>query len=127
VVLAHGARTVAELGYADRLREIAASSAGAFRLIHVPTISRPDDPASAGWTGETGRVETLLAPSPLDGASRLEKILGEDLSPMRWFAHACGFEATVTAAFAELQKRGFLARRFKREDGTFDLKTESFG
>jgi hypothetical protein len=49
------------------------------------------------------------------------------LAPAGGFAHACGFEATVTAAFAELQERGFLTRRFKREDGTFDLKTESFG
>jgi ferredoxin--NADP+ reductase len=27
----------------------------------VPTISRPDDPANAGWRGRVGRVETVVA------------------------------------------------------------------
>jgi ferredoxin--NADP+ reductase len=119
MVLVHGARTPLDLGGFDELRAIEASP-GPFRLRYIPTISRPSDPASASWTGETGRVETLIA-------SRLEAILGEPLTPDRWFAHACGFEGTVSATFAELQAKGFLTRREKREDGSFDLKTESFG
>ena len=28
----------------------------------IPTVSRPNDPANAGWTGRTGRVESIVAP-----------------------------------------------------------------
>lgn len=124
MVLAHGARVPGELGYLERLREIEAS-AGPFRFRYVPSVSRPADPASEGWTGETGRVETLLR---RDGAaSRLEALLGEELSPERWMAHACGFNATIEAVVSELRARGFVTRREKRADGTFDLLTEGYG
>ena len=31
-------------------------------MTYIPTVSRPADPANAGWTGRTGRVETILEP-----------------------------------------------------------------
>lgn len=126
MVLAHGSRIPAELGYLRRLREIE-NSPGPFRLRYVPTISRPHEAASAGWPGETGRVETLLQRPAGGGISRLEELIGEELTPSRWFAHACGFDATVRAALEQLHERGFLSRRERRPDGSFDLLTESFG
>ena len=49
-----------DLGY----RELVAGweASGEYPVKFVPTISRPDDPSNAGWTGRTGRVETIVAP-----------------------------------------------------------------
>ncbi len=58
VVVAHGVSYVSELAYEDRLRRMAAAGAG---LAYEPTVSRPDEPANAGWTGRTGRIEGILA------------------------------------------------------------------
>lgn len=131
-VIVHGASHVRELGYDATLRELERETSGdaaspCFRFRYVPAISRPADPSNAGWSGETGRVETLLAPSPADGTCRLETILGERLLPDHWFAAACGFDATVRAVTSELALRGFVERRDRRADGSFDLKVESYG
>ena len=56
VMVVHGVSYVAELAYRDRLEAWSASG----RLRYVPTVSRPDDPANAGWTGDTGRTEQIL-------------------------------------------------------------------
>ena len=49
-----------DLGYRDILEEWQAS--GGYPVTFIPTISRPDDPANAGWMGRTGRVETIVGP-----------------------------------------------------------------
>ena len=47
-----------ELGYRDLLEGWQAD--GSYPVTYVPTISRPDDPRNAGWTGRTGRVEAVV-------------------------------------------------------------------
>jgi len=47
VVVLHGASYASELAYRDMLEAWAADG----RVIYVPTISRPADPANAGWNG----------------------------------------------------------------------------
>ncbi len=59
-VLLHGCSYADELGYADLLRTWEMS--GRYPVHYVPTISRPDDPRNADWTGRTGRVETIVEP-----------------------------------------------------------------
>ncbi len=54
-VFLNGVSYVADLGYRDLLEGWAAS--GDYPVTYVPTVSRPDDPANAGWSGRTGRVE----------------------------------------------------------------------
>ena len=34
----------------------------AYPVTYVPTVSRPNDPRNADWTGRTGRVESILGP-----------------------------------------------------------------
>lgn len=53
-----GASYADEFGYDDELRDLAAAHPGMIKF--VPTISRPNEPQNAAWTGETGRVNTLV-------------------------------------------------------------------
>ena len=57
-VVLHGCSFVDELGYGAELA--AWQRDGTYPLTYVPTISRPDDPRNAGWTGRTGRAEAVV-------------------------------------------------------------------
>ena len=39
-------------------------ASGAYPVTYIPTVSRPDDPRNADWTGRTGRVESILGAGP---------------------------------------------------------------
>ena len=131
MVLVHGASYVHELGYADLLEELQASTRAAgpdeFRLTYLPTISRGTDPQNAAWTGQVGRADQVLIPPSEGVRSRLEELLGDEIVPERYFCHACGYEGTVKAAQTVLEPRGFVSRRNRRPDGSFDYKVESYG
>ncbi len=59
-VFLNGVSYVADLGYRDILEGWEAS--GEYPVTFIPTVSRGDDAANAGWTGRTGRVESIVAP-----------------------------------------------------------------
>lgn len=130
LTIVHGASHVEELGYRDVLEQVARDTRGAgedrFRLRYVPTLSRPGDPRNAGWSGETGRAESLLAPDST-GACRLDAILGRRIVPEDFVAHACGWSGTIQGTLEALEARGFVRHRARRADGSFDLKVESYG
>jgi ferredoxin--NADP+ reductase len=60
VVFLNGVSYVRDLGYRAILEEW--ESSGTYPVRFIPTVSRPTDPSNAGWTGLTGRVETIVAP-----------------------------------------------------------------
>lgn len=92
-VVVHGASYVPELAYRDRLEAWAANG----RLAYVPTISRPADPANAGWDGETGRTEAVL-----------EHVCREfGLDPLGTVAYLCGNPDMIESASAVLAGLGF--------------------
>jgi ferredoxin--NADP+ reductase len=117
VVLLHGARYAQELGYRDVLESMAAGNS---HFNYIPTVSRPDHQLSQGWRGNTGRVETLLGP-------KLEKIVGEKITPANSFFHICGYQGTIDSVVAILSPLGFVTNRNKRKDGSFDIKIETYG
>src|SRR5688500_5283195 len=53
-VMLHGCSYVEELGYRELLESW--QDEGTYPMTYVPTISRPNDPRNAGWTGHTGRA-----------------------------------------------------------------------
>lgn len=57
----HGASHAEELGYGDELARLAAAHPD--RVEYLPTISRSTESRNQGWTGSTGRVDSLLAPA----------------------------------------------------------------
>jgi ferredoxin--NADP+ reductase len=123
VALLHGARNAKELGYRDLFERLAKENNSNF--IYLPTVSRPSAPGSEGWTGHTGRVETLLVPR--DGMSELERALGNRVSPENSFFHICGYSGTIDSVISILQPLGFVSNRNKRKDGSFDIKVETYG
>ena len=122
IVLLHGAKYMQELGYHDMLKEMSASDPN---FKYLPTVSRPDHELSRGWGGSLGRVESLL-PGKDAGESRLEKAVGEKVTPENSFFHICGYPGTVDAVISILNPLGFVTNRKKRKDGSFDIKIETY-
>ncbi len=95
VVFLNGVSYASELGYRERVEGWATS--GAYPVTFIPTISRPNDPSNADWTGRTGRVEVILAP-----------VLDElGLSPANSIAYICGNPDMILAAEETLLGRGY--------------------
>ena len=122
IVLLHGAKYVQELGYYDMLKKMSASDSN---FKYLPTVSRPDNHMSRGWRGDVGRVETLLIGKD-SCESRLEKAVGEKVTPQNSFFYICGYPGTIDAVISILSPLGFVANPNKREDGSFDIKIETY-
>jgi ferredoxin--NADP+ reductase len=122
IVLLHGAKYVQELGYSDMLKNLSASDPN---FKYLTTVSRPDHELSRDWSGHIGRVETLLEGKD-DCKSQLEKAVREKVTPENSFFHICGYAGTVNAVISILSPLGFVPNRKKREDGSFDIKIETY-
>ena len=122
IVLLHGAKYVQELGYYDLLKSISASDSN---FKYLTTVSRPDHELSRDWRGDVGRVETLLVNKD-NCKSQLEKAVGEKVTPENSFFHICGYSGTINAVISILSPLGFVTNRQKREDGSFDIKIETY-
>jgi len=91
-VVIHGVSHVAELAYRHRFERWEAD--GLVR--YVPSISRPDDPSNAGWTGRTGRIDSILD----------DVCSAQDLAPGDTVAYLCGNPAMIAAGEGILTRRG---------------------
>jgi ferredoxin/flavodoxin---NADP+ reductase len=120
--LLHGAKYVLELGYYDLLKNISASDSN---FKYLTTVSRPDHELSRDWRGNVGRVETLLVGRD-NYKSQLEEAIGEKVTPENTFFHICGYAGTINAVISILSPLGFVTNRQKREDGSFDIKIETY-
>ncbi len=102
-VFVNGVSHVADLGYRDLLEGW--QSSGGYPLTYVPTVSRPNDPANAGWTGWTGRTESVLP-----------RALAEyNLTPADTIVYICGNPDMIIAADAFLRDAGFAEHKVKKE------------
>jgi ferredoxin--NADP+ reductase len=103
VVFLNGVSYANELGYHELVGRW--EQTGEYPVTYVPTISRPADPANAGWTGRTGRVETILGP-----------VLDElGLTPGDSIAYLCGNPDMILAAEALLTERGYPEEQVHKE------------
>jgi ferredoxin-NADP reductase len=102
-VFLNGVSYVADLGYRDILEGWEAS--GEYPVTFIPTVSRGDDPANAGWTGRTGRVESIVAPVFED--------LG--LRPDDTIAYLCGNPDMIISAEQTLLELGLPETAVKKE------------
>ncbi len=71
IVMLNGCSYVHELGYRELLESWQRDRT--YPLTYVPTVSRPDDPRNAGWTGHTGRAEGVVRDVVHDLRLRPEK------------------------------------------------------
>ena len=102
-VFLNGVSYEADLGYRELLEGWEAS--GGYPVTYVPTVSRPDDPSNAGWTGRTGRAEAVVGPVCED--------LG--LTSQNTLAYLCGNPDMILSAEATLLERGFPEASVKKE------------
>jgi ferredoxin-NADP reductase len=94
-IMLNGVSYENELGYRSLLEGWQASAE--YPVVFVPTVSRPNDPANAAWTGRTGRVEAILGP-----------VLDElGLTPANSIAYICGNPDMILSAEETLLGRGY--------------------
>ena len=102
-VFLNGVSYVADLGYRDILEDW--ESSGGYPVTFVPTISRAGDRANAGWTGRTGRVESIVAPVFEELGLRADDTV----------AYLCGNPDMIIAAEATLLELGLAEAAVKKE------------
>ena len=74
-------------------------------MIYKPTVSRPNDPSNAGWTGRVGRAEAIIADVCDD----------QGLTPDNTIAYICGNPDMILNAEALLVERGFPEEQVRKE------------
>ncbi len=89
-----GASFMDEFGYDDELLELATRIPN---VRFVPTCSRPDDPRNKAWSGETGRVHTIV-----------ERYVDEwALAPEETCIYACGHPGMIEDLRSRCTGKGF--------------------
>jgi ferredoxin--NADP+ reductase len=102
-VFLNGVSYAHELGYRDVVEDWERS--GGYPVTYIPTVSRPDDPANAVWTGRTGRVEMILDP-----------VLDElGLTPANSIAYICGNPDMILSAEQTLLVRDYPEEQVLKE------------
>ena len=90
-----GASYPGEFGYDDELAQMAADHPDT--VVYLPTISRPTEERSVGWTGETGRVNTII-----------DKYLEQfAIDPASTLIYACGHPGMIDDLRVEAAAKGF--------------------
>ena len=102
-IVLHGASYEYDLGYRELLEEWQRDRT--YPLTYVPSVSRPSAPDNAGWTGRTGRVETIV-PQVYDE-------LG--LTTENSIAYICGNPDMISSVDTLLLERGFPEEQIKKE------------
>lgn len=130
IVVLHGASYVDELSYKSVLTDLEYDSIARGKdqwdFTYRATISRPQEWFNRSWSGQTGRVETFLRPRE-DGATPLEEIVGEKITRENTIFYVCGWQGTVDGVMDFLKPAGFVTEQDRREDGSFEVKYESYG
>ena len=130
IVVLHGASYVDELVYKQLFTDLENESRDKgkdkWNFTYRASISRPQEWFNRSWGGQTGRVETFLRPKE-SGLSPLEELVGEKITKDNTMFYVCGWQGTIDGVMDFLKPRGFVTANNKREDGSFEVKYESYG
>ncbi|AJM91857.1 MULTISPECIES: ferredoxin--NADP reductase [Nitrosopumilus] len=130
IVVLHGASYVDELSYKDLLTELENESIrrgkDEWNFKYRAAISRPQEWFNRSWAGQVGRVETFLRPRD-NGMSPLEELIGDKVTKENTIFYVCGWQGTIDGVMDFLKPKGFVTEHDKREDGSFEVKYESYG
>ena len=130
IVVLHGASYVDELSYKDLLTDLENDSTKRgkeeWNFRYRAAISRPQEWFNRSWSGQVGRVETFLRPRE-NGISPLEELVGDKVTKENTIFYCCGWQGTIDGVMDFLTPRGFVTYHNKREDGSFEVKDESYG
>ena len=130
IIVLHGASYLDELSYKDLLSDLENESIEKGKDIwnfkYRAAISRPQEWFNRSWAGQIGRVETFLRPRD-GGISSLEELVGEKITKENTIFYVCGWQGTIDGVMDFLNPKGFITEHDKREDGSFEVKYESYG
>lgn len=130
IVVLHGASYVDELSYKELLTDLENESIARgkdeWNFKYRASISRPQEWFNRTWSGQVGRVETFLRQRD-GGMSPLEELVGEKITKENTIFYVCGWQGTIDGVMDFLKPRGFVTEHDKRQDGSFEVKYESYG
>ena len=130
IIVLHGASYVDELSYKDLLTDLENKSIekgkSEWNFKYRAAISRPQEWFNRSWAGQIGRVETFLRPRESE-ISALEEVIGEKITKDNTIFYVCGWQGTIDGGMDYLKPKNFVTEHDKREDGSFEVKYESYG
>ena len=130
LVVLHGASYVDELSYKRLLTDFENESkergTDEWNFIYRAAISRPKEQYNRSWNGQVGRVESFFKANA-QGVSPLDELVGEKVTPENTRIYICGYQGTIDGVMDYVDDRGFVNRDNPHEDGTFEVKYESYG
>ena len=130
LVVLHGASYVDELSYKRLLTDFENESKerglDKWNFIYRSAISRPKEFYNRSWNGQTGRVESFFKENA-KGVSPLDELVGEKVTPENTRIYICGYQGTIDGVMDYVSSRGFVNRDDPHEDGSFEVKYESYG
>ncbi|QMU54328.1 MAG: ferredoxin--NADP reductase [Nitrosopumilus sp.] len=130
IIVLHGASYVDELSYKDLLtnleNESIAKGKDEWNFRYRAAISRPQEWFNRSWAGQVGRVETFLRPRD-NGISALEELIQDKITKENTIFYVCGWQGTIDGVMDFLNPKDFVTEHDKREDGSFEVKYESYG
>ena len=130
LVVLHGASYVDELSYKRLLTDFENESkergTDEWNFLYRAAISRPKEQYNRSWNGQVGRVESFFKANA-QGVSPLDELVGEKVTPENTRIYICGYQGTIDGVMDYVADRGFVNRDNPHEDGTFEVKYESYG
>ena len=130
LVILHGASYVDELSYKRLLTDFENESkergTNEWNFLYRSAISRPKEFYNRSWNGQVGRVESFFKENA-KGVSPLDELVGEKVTPENTRIYICGYQGTIDGVMDYVSPRGFVNRDNPHEDGTFEVKYESYG
>ncbi len=130
IIVLHGVSYVDELSYKGLFTKLEEESLDRGRdkwnFRYRASISRPEEWFNRSWKGQTGRVENFLR-SKEGGILPLENLVGEKITQDNTMFYICGWQGTIDGVMDYLSPKGFVTLHDKREDGSFEVKYESYG
>lgn len=130
IVVFHGVSYCDELSYRELFTKLQDESLDRgkdkWNFRYGASISRPQEWFNRSWNGPTGRVENFLKPQK-SGKSYLEELVGEKITTDNTSFYICGWQGTIDGVMNYLTPLGFVTEHDKREDGSFEVKYESYG
>ena len=130
LVILHGASYVDELSYkrllTDYENESKERGTDQWNFIYRAAISRPKEFYNRSWNSQVGRVESFFKENA-KGVSPLDELVGEKVTPENTRIYICGYQGTIDGVMDFVSPRGFVNRDNPHDDGTFEVKYESYG
>lgn len=111
LVILHGTRLTADLGYRRELEQAAHEDP---TIVYLPTVTR--EPADTDWVGLRGRVHQVLRPDTL------ARLAGVALTPESCHVFLCGNPAMVDDCEADLLRHGFTVRDRRHPEGNIHFE-----